>query len=197
MDVGLRTPLLDFFRRGEVARELRLMAAEGAVAPRPLEQLGLLVLLSADSDAEVRTTADRTLTRLPSAITRSAQRAETVTSIATGRTAGGGGSLNPPAGTISGCHAPASRGAAVTGEWYRVEVSNRVKYATPTTSGTIAPIIASALRRKPVHRRRPVSIGGAAPGIGSSSGCSARKAIRVSSGGRPTSPANRRTSERR
>ncbi|HTM32266.1 MAG TPA: hypothetical protein VL263_13230 [Vicinamibacterales bacterium] len=67
MDVGLRTPLLDFFRRGEVARELRLMAAEGAVAPRPLEQLGLLVLLSADSDAEVRTTADRTLTRLPAA----------------------------------------------------------------------------------------------------------------------------------
>lgn len=65
MDVGLRTPLLDFFRRGEVARELRLMAAEGAVAPRPLEQLGLLALLSADSDAEIRTTAERTLTRLP------------------------------------------------------------------------------------------------------------------------------------
>ena len=50
MDVGLRTPLLDFFRRGEVARDVRLLAAEGAVAPRPLEQLGLLVLLTADSD---------------------------------------------------------------------------------------------------------------------------------------------------
>ena len=65
MDVGLRTPLLDFFRRGEVARELRLMAAEGAVAPRPLEQLGLLALLTEDSDGEVRATAERTLARLP------------------------------------------------------------------------------------------------------------------------------------
>jgi hypothetical protein len=65
MDVGLRTPLLDFFRRGEVARELRIMAAEGAVAPRPLEQLGLLALLSADSDQEVRATAERTLAKLP------------------------------------------------------------------------------------------------------------------------------------
>ena len=48
MEVGLRTPLLDFFRRGEVPRDVRLLAAEGAVAPRPLEQLGLLMLLSAD-----------------------------------------------------------------------------------------------------------------------------------------------------
>ena len=48
MDVGLRTPLLDFFRRGEVARDIRLLAAEGAVAPRPLEQLGLLALLTGD-----------------------------------------------------------------------------------------------------------------------------------------------------
>lgn len=67
MDVGLRTPLLDFFRRGEVARDLRLMAAQGAVAPRPLEQLGLLVLLCADADPEVRATAERTLAALPSA----------------------------------------------------------------------------------------------------------------------------------
>lgn len=65
MDVGLRTPLLDFFRRGEVAREVRLLAAEGAVAPRPIEQLGLLVLLSTDADAEVRATAERTLGKLP------------------------------------------------------------------------------------------------------------------------------------
>ena len=46
MDGGLRTPLLDFFRRGEVARDIRLLAAQGAVAPRPLEQLGLLMLLT-------------------------------------------------------------------------------------------------------------------------------------------------------
>jgi hypothetical protein len=40
MDVGLRTPLLDFFRRGDAARDVRLLAAQGAIAPRPVEQLG-------------------------------------------------------------------------------------------------------------------------------------------------------------
>lgn len=65
MDVGLRTPLLDFFRRGEVARDLRLLAAAGAISPRPLEQLGLLILLVSDPDEEVRAAAERTLSRLP------------------------------------------------------------------------------------------------------------------------------------
>ncbi len=65
MDVGLRTPLLDFFRRGEVARDLRMMAAQGSVAPRPVEQLGLLALLTGDSDPEVRATAEQTLAALP------------------------------------------------------------------------------------------------------------------------------------
>jgi hypothetical protein len=65
MDIGLRTPLLDYFRRGEVPRELRQIAAEGGIAPRPIEQLGLLALLSEDSDAEVRAAAERTLAKLP------------------------------------------------------------------------------------------------------------------------------------
>lgn len=65
MDVGLRTPLLDFFKRGEVARDLRLLAAQGAVAPRPLEQLGLLALLTGDQDDEVRATAEQTLAQIP------------------------------------------------------------------------------------------------------------------------------------
>jgi hypothetical protein len=78
MDVGLRTPLLDFFRRGEVARDIRLLAAEGAVAPRPVEQLGLLALLTKDSDLEVRATAERTLGRLPAeAVAALLGRAET------------------------------------------------------------------------------------------------------------------------
>ncbi|MEZ5284007.1 MAG: hypothetical protein R2712_04195 [Vicinamibacterales bacterium] len=64
MDVGLRTPLLDYFRRGEVPRDLKLAAAAGAVSPRPMEQLGLLVALAADTDEEVRTTAERTIARL-------------------------------------------------------------------------------------------------------------------------------------
>ncbi len=65
MEAGLRTPLLDFFRRGEVARDVKLMAAQGAIAPRPLEQLGILMLLSTDGDAEIRDTAEQTLQSLP------------------------------------------------------------------------------------------------------------------------------------
>jgi hypothetical protein len=65
MDVGLRTPLLDFFRRGDVALDVRLLAAQGAVAPRPMEQLGLLVLLTDDPDPQVRDTAAQTLEKLP------------------------------------------------------------------------------------------------------------------------------------
>lgn len=64
-EAGLRTPLLDFFRRGEVARDVRLLAAQGAIAPRPLEQLGLLMLLASDGDSEIRNTAENTLTALP------------------------------------------------------------------------------------------------------------------------------------
>ena len=58
--------MLDFFRRGEVARDVRMLAAQGAIAPRPLEQLGLLMLLSSDHDAEIRGIAEQTLQQLPS-----------------------------------------------------------------------------------------------------------------------------------
>jgi hypothetical protein len=65
MAAGLSTPMLDFFRRGEVARDVRLLAAQGAIAPRPLEQLGILMVLTGDSDAEIRETAEETLKSLP------------------------------------------------------------------------------------------------------------------------------------
>jgi hypothetical protein len=65
MAAGLSTPMLDFFRRGEVARDVRLLAAQGAIAPRPLEQLGILMVLTSDSDSEVRETAEATLKLLP------------------------------------------------------------------------------------------------------------------------------------
>lgn len=60
-----RSPLLDFFRRGEVARDVRLMAAQGAIAPRPMEQLGLLMILTSDPDGDIRETAEATLGLLP------------------------------------------------------------------------------------------------------------------------------------
>ncbi len=65
MAAGLGSPLLDFFKRGEVARDVRLLAAQGAVAPRPLEQLGILMILTSDADSEVRDIANTTLGLLP------------------------------------------------------------------------------------------------------------------------------------
>lgn len=65
MEAGLGTPLLDFFRRGEVARDVRLLAARGAIAPRALEQLGILAVLCGDADSEVRETAEATIRELP------------------------------------------------------------------------------------------------------------------------------------
>src|SRR6185369_10748742 len=65
MEAGFRTPLLDFFRRGEVARDVRLLAAQGALAPRAHEQLAILVFLLEDPDAEIREVADATLARIP------------------------------------------------------------------------------------------------------------------------------------
>ena len=65
MESGFRTPLVDFFRRGDVARDVRLVAAQGALAPRAHEQLGLLVLLVSDPDPEIAATAETTLQAIP------------------------------------------------------------------------------------------------------------------------------------
>jgi hypothetical protein len=65
MDSLYRTPLLDCFRRGEVAPDIRMMAAQGVLAPRAHEQLGLLVLLAGDADPAVRAATESTLQRIP------------------------------------------------------------------------------------------------------------------------------------
>ncbi|HKB13491.1 MAG TPA: hypothetical protein VKD69_22650 [Vicinamibacterales bacterium] len=59
------TPLLDFFKRGEVARDVRMEAAQGTLAPRAYEQLAILILLLEDPDREIRDTAEGTLSRIP------------------------------------------------------------------------------------------------------------------------------------
>ena len=41
------------------------MAAKGAIAPRPLEQLALLTLLTSDADSEIAQTAEATLQSIP------------------------------------------------------------------------------------------------------------------------------------
>jgi len=65
MDPGIHSPLIDLFRRGEAARDVRLLAAQGALAPKEIDQLALLVLLSDDADPEIAGTANRTLDMLP------------------------------------------------------------------------------------------------------------------------------------
>jgi hypothetical protein len=65
MELGLRSPLLDFFKRGEVARDVRMLAARGAIAPRALEQIALLAILTEDGDTEVRAAAEATLAAIP------------------------------------------------------------------------------------------------------------------------------------
>jgi hypothetical protein len=65
MEPGFRSPLTDLFRRGEVARDVRLHAARGALAPRVHEQLALLIILSDDEDQEISTSANLTLDALP------------------------------------------------------------------------------------------------------------------------------------
>jgi hypothetical protein len=59
------TPLLDFFKRGEVDRDVRLEAAHGTLTPRAYEQLAILILLVEDPDPEVRNVAAQTLERIP------------------------------------------------------------------------------------------------------------------------------------
>lgn len=67
MDVGIRSPLVDAFRRADVPREVRLDAAAGKVAPRGQEQLALFAMLVDDADTDVRETAERTLAAIPAA----------------------------------------------------------------------------------------------------------------------------------
>jgi hypothetical protein len=59
------TPLLDSFKRGDVERDARLLAAQGELAPRALEQLQILVMLLGDLDAEIKAAAEVTLGRVP------------------------------------------------------------------------------------------------------------------------------------
>jgi len=66
MDVGVRSPLLDFFKRGEVAKDVRLLAARGALAPRAHEQISLLAILTEDGDPEVKGAAEATIASIPS-----------------------------------------------------------------------------------------------------------------------------------
>ena len=65
IDPGIRTPLVDSFRKGEVAKDVRLQAAQGTMAPRAVEQLALLLILTEDAEPDIRETAAATLKAIP------------------------------------------------------------------------------------------------------------------------------------
>ena len=65
MESGFAMPLLDMFKRGDVDPDVKVLAAQGALAPRALEQLGLLALLVRDSDPEIVATVEKTLQAMP------------------------------------------------------------------------------------------------------------------------------------
>jgi hypothetical protein len=58
-------PFVDQFRRGGVPRDLRLMAAQGALPLKPADFIELLHSLMKDIDDEIRATASSTLGGLP------------------------------------------------------------------------------------------------------------------------------------
>jgi len=58
-------PFVDQFRRGGVPRDLRLMAAQGALPLKPADFIELLHHLLKDTDHEIRGTATQTLAALP------------------------------------------------------------------------------------------------------------------------------------
>ena len=65
MEPGYRSPLIDFFRRPDTTRDVRLLAAQGALLISAHEQLALLVLLTDDADADIAKTAGLTIDALP------------------------------------------------------------------------------------------------------------------------------------
>jgi len=68
VEAGVVTPLLDFFKRGGVDRDIRLLAAQGVLGLRAHEQRGLLELLVEDDDPDVAAAAQahlRTMTGAP------------------------------------------------------------------------------------------------------------------------------------
>jgi hypothetical protein len=68
MDIAYRSPLVELFRRGEVAPDVRLLAARGALAPGAYEQLALLLLLTGDPDPEITRVAGATIDAIPRAM---------------------------------------------------------------------------------------------------------------------------------
>ncbi|HEX9186837.1 MAG TPA: HEAT repeat domain-containing protein, partial [Vicinamibacteria bacterium] len=66
-DARPTNPLVEQFRRGGVARDLRLMAAQGLLPLKPEDLLELWTDLVGDPDEGVRAAAEKSLTSFPTA----------------------------------------------------------------------------------------------------------------------------------
>lgn len=64
-DLGVHSPLVDLFVRGDVPADVKVLAASGQVAPLAVEQVALIALMLDDGDAAVARTARETLAALP------------------------------------------------------------------------------------------------------------------------------------
>lgn len=64
---AIATPLLDYFRRGAVDRDIRLMVARGLLGLRPFEQQALLELLRNDPEPEIADAAQASLRAMTAA----------------------------------------------------------------------------------------------------------------------------------
>jgi hypothetical protein len=64
-DPAVRSPLVDLVTQPGADPAVKMLAARGVLAPRALDQLMLLMVLSGDPDPEVAAAAEQTLARLP------------------------------------------------------------------------------------------------------------------------------------
>lgn len=64
-EVRASNPLVEQFKKGGVAKDLRLMAAQGALPLGPVDLLDLLHSLLADSEQEIRDEAQQTMAGVP------------------------------------------------------------------------------------------------------------------------------------
>lgn len=65
MDLGIRGPFPELFRRGDAPRDVRLFAARRGLASPAAEQLALLLMLAEDLDVEVAVSATETIDGIP------------------------------------------------------------------------------------------------------------------------------------
>jgi hypothetical protein len=106
--------MLDFFRRGEVARDIRLQAAQGGMAPRAHEQIALLMLLVDDHDPEVAAAAEATISMTPrAALEAFLARSDVSTEM---REFFGGRGIQPAAAAASAADAPLVESSAAGDE---------------------------------------------------------------------------------